>query len=118
MLEKVIGTSMLETVFSLVRHGQLRFETGRVILLSQRIAMLPTYNFGIIQKNLEKNGAENELYFGAKDMGKKWFTLLNETYKIKREDVFEWGIKIIGLSGWGIVKTIKTDPKTNFWSLV
>ncbi|MFH0949192.1 MAG: 4-vinyl reductase [Candidatus Aenigmatarchaeota archaeon] len=96
----------------LVLSKQMKFEEGSIILYGQPIIMFPVYGMIGILKELEKNKYEKILYYEYKTLGKKWTTVLRNTYKIKKGEIFQTaGSNILAMAGWGIVKVADIDSK-------
>lgn len=104
-------TVTLETLANLMLHKQLRFEEGKIILLDQRVAMLPLYNIVELQKTLEAKGLENTLYYTNKNFGKDWTRKIYESYKMSENQIFQWGINSVTVAGWGTVKLIEKQAE-------
>jgi predicted hydrocarbon binding protein len=105
---------MFKLVTQLLLHKQLKFEKGRISLLNENVAIAPITTYVGILKNLEGTKQENALYLGAKETGVSWNKKMQNIYKTKTVDeIFEWGMKIVTMSGWGDFKVIKYDREKN-----
>ncbi|MFH1256692.1 MAG: 4-vinyl reductase [Candidatus Diapherotrites archaeon] len=91
--------------------GQLNFDKGKIELLKQPVAILPVDFIVEVQKQLEKEGRENLIYYSMRDATISWFNSLYDYFKISREDVVKWGLDIVTAAGWGITKIDKIDSK-------
>ena len=81
--------------------------------------MLPSDSFVLLQKELEKRGLENLIYFAGKEAGKTWFEAMNKEYSLKGRDVILWGSNIVTLAGWGeaIIESRDDSTKTITFAL-
>lgn len=101
---------MLPVVTKLLIQRQLRFEAGHLILLGQRICMMPIHTIGRIQFELKKYGAENIIYHTTKESGFDWWSGMTKTFKTtKIGEMLDWGVKIMSLAGWGNLTITKID---------
>ncbi len=100
---------LLDTIANLLLHKQLRFDDGKIVLLDQRVAMLPLYNVVELQKQLERLNLQNSLYFANKKFGKDWTGKIYASYKMNENQIFQWGINSVTLAGWGSVKLVDRD---------
>jgi len=95
------------SVFSkLLMHKKLKFEKGEIELLDQGVSIIPLEYLISLQKSMP---SENQLYFSAKEMGVEWFVNMYKEFKINKQDVLDWGVKILALAGWGDIKVVKLD---------
>ena len=60
---------MFQVLTELLMHNQIKFEAGSIFIFGRQSSMLPTDSFVNIQKELEKLGLENIIYFEAKKSG-------------------------------------------------
>ncbi len=100
---------MFELVTKLILHRQLKMEKGEINLLGQRIVMLPMISLVQLQKKLEDDGYQYNIYKLLKEFGINWAKDLATKYKFKSSDIFEWGSKSVTLAGWGDVLVVSAD---------
>ncbi|MFH1394562.1 MAG: V4R domain-containing protein [Candidatus Omnitrophota bacterium] len=104
---------MLDMVAKLLLHKQLKFELGKITLLEQRVAMLPLFNVVELQKELERKGLENTLYYTNKKFGREWTSKIYKSFKMNENQIFEWGINSVSLAGWGKVELAEKNLEKN-----
>ncbi len=105
-------------VAKMLASGQLKFKSGEIDLLEQIVTIVPVDWVITLQKQLEKKKTDNMIYYAAKDMGVRWFRSMYDHFKISTEDVIRWGIRILGLAGWGETKTPEINFKEKFYKIV
>ncbi len=105
-------------VAKMLASGQLKFKSGGIDLLEQIVTIVPVDWVITLQKQLEKKKAENMVYYASKEMGVRWFKNMYDHFKISTEDVIRWGIRILGLAGWGKTRTPEINFKEKFYTVV
>lgn len=111
---------MLDIVAQLLMHGQLKFEEGKIILLGQNVAMTPLSTHTMLVNLMSSSGVQSLLYFAAKKTGVSWNQNMLKNYGTKtRREIFDWGKKVMGLSGFGDFSVVKggLDSNRNIWIL-
>ena len=103
---------MLGIATKLLVQRQLRFEAGHMILLGQKICMMPIHTIGKIQLELKRHKSENFIYYATKESGYDWWKGMKKKFHTtKINEMLEWGIKIMSLAGWGNVTILKVDSE-------
>ncbi len=102
---------MFDLFTDLIAHRRIKFEEGKIELLGQGVSLIPLDYMVTLQKELEKEGKDNTLYFVSKEMGYRWFKNMYDYFKIKPEDVTRWGVNILALAGWGKMVKVDVDLK-------
>lgn len=100
---------MFAILTELLMHNQIKFEKGSITIFGRPSSLLPTDSFVNLQKQLEKAGHENSIYYASKESGRLWFEEMNRTYSLKGKDVIMWGSNIVTLAGWGEAVITKRD---------
>ena len=102
---------MFDIVSKLLMTRQLKFQEGKIDIVSLPVVLGPVEPLVLIQQELEKQGLQKVIYYAGKTVGYKWFFNMNKIYPLKDMDVFKWGNDLITLGGWGISKLIDYQPK-------
>lgn len=103
----------LGMVGDLIAHGYLRFERERITLFSNPITFIPLKIIVRIVDAAQKTDYSSAIYRACRDETIEWLKVMIENYKLKENEVIDWGLKIESFSGWGnvVVRDIKPETK-------
>jgi len=104
---------MLKFLMSLLRHGEMKFQSGQIGLLGENVNMLPTsYFVGLTRyfmkrQETDKN-AISDLYLITWFIAYDYMGVFEKAYNVESfVDRYRLGMDVVDLAGFGDYKTIR-----------
>ncbi|MBI2064684.1 MAG: hypothetical protein HYT62_01375 [Candidatus Yanofskybacteria bacterium] len=69
-----------------------------------------------LEKKLYEIGAQNLVYYAAKEMGVRWFEEMHKRVRLSTEDILPWGVNILAIGGWGESTIEQVNTKEKFYT--